>query len=88
MNIDVNNFIYLGFPESGVYSDKHWQALVYETKTNPGIVTYKIFKEMYRDMLDKDFDTSLSRLDNFKRKKNLFSAAIYKGRESLYYRFC
>lgn len=86
-NIDVNNFIYLGFPESGIFSDKHWQALLYETKTNPGIITYQIFKEMYKEMLDKNFDTSISRFDDFIRKKNLFSAAIFKGRESLYYRF-
>ena len=84
-NIDINNFIFLGYPESGIYSDKHWQPLVYETKFNPGIITYKIFKNMYKEMLDENFDVSLTRWEKFKRFKKLFCAAIIKSKDSLYY---
>ena len=81
----MSNFIFLGFPESGAFSDKHWQSLLYETKFCPGLITYKIFKNMYKEMLDSNFDVSLSRWEKFKRFKRLFCAAIIKSKDSLYY---
>lgn len=83
----MSNFIFLGFPESGVFSDKHWQALIYETGQYPGLINYRTFIEMYKSILDSNYNTKISLFSKILKKQRIFFAALPKGMSSLYYRY-
>lgn len=53
-NILYNNFIFLDFKQSGIYSKKHSKSIEYADKIY-GLISYKYFQEQYKNYCDKSY---------------------------------
>lgn len=53
-NILYNNFIFLGYYESGIFCKKHEWALRNENKIK-GLITFNLFQKRYKQYCDEDF---------------------------------
>ncbi len=58
----TNNFVFVGFNEADISSDKHNRALADEYKTR-GIITHDVFMHNYQRYCDKDFEIPKSPQD-------------------------
>ena len=50
-----NNFIFLGFCESQIYSDKHQHSMLFDSSIR-GLITYKRFIKRYRQLFDRNYN--------------------------------
>lgn len=66
-NILYNNFIFLGYEQSGIYSGKHNYA---ESIKNylQGLITYELFQNRYKKYCDKNYICNVKFYDNYKDK--------------------
>lgn len=68
-NILYNNFIFLGYEQSGIYSKKHSWAIKNKDRIQ-GLITYRHFQEQYKNYCDKAYH-----IDNIKTE---YVGKLYK----------
>jgi hypothetical protein len=69
-NIIYNNFVFLGYEQSGIYSKKHYNAEKIKDYIQ-GLITYKKFQDRYREYCDKNYMVKKTSIDyKIKLKKH------------------
>lgn len=68
-NILYNNFIFLGYKQSGIFSEKHAWGFTNETKIR-GLITFNHFQEQYKNYCDTDYKISKYKNYTFKLKQH------------------
>lgn len=75
--IIYNNFVFLGFHQSGIYNRKHAWAHNFGDQTR-GLITYDLFQKRYREFCDPNYKldpANRNRLRLRKRKQKIRTAA-------------
>lgn len=78
-NILYNNFIFLGFEQSGIYSAKYFKAEFHKSIMQ-GLITYQHFQEQYKNYCDETFKLN--------RKKEYYKGKLKTHAEKFIAPFC
>lgn len=74
-NILYNNFVFLGYEESGIYSKKHFGAERIKSSIQ-GLITYDLFQKRYKEYCDNTYVVSPSQSSSYAKLKKHFDKII------------
>ena len=74
-NILYNNFVFLGYEESGIYSKKHFGAERIKSSIQ-GLITYDLFQKRYKEYCDNTYVVSSSQSSSYAKLKKHFDKII------------
>lgn len=74
-NILYNNFVFLGYEESGIYSKKHFGAERIKSSIQ-GLITYELFQKRYKEYCDNTYVVSKNLSSSYAKLKKHFDKLI------------